>query len=45
MLDGGRIVERGRHEDLLAAEGLYAELYRTLVRGDVGDLEATGPVA
>ena len=45
VLDGGRIVERGRHEDLLAAEGLYAELYRTLVRGDVGDLEATGPVA
>ncbi len=29
VLDGGRIVERGCHEDLLAAGGLYAELYRT----------------
>ncbi|MGA8681091.1 MAG: ABC transporter ATP-binding protein, partial [Acidimicrobiales bacterium] len=29
VVDGGRIVERGSHEELLAAEGLYAELYRT----------------
>ena len=29
VLDGGRIVEEGRHEDLLAAGGLYADLYRT----------------
>lgn len=28
VLDGGRIVQRGRHEQLLAQEGLYAELYR-----------------
>jgi ATP-binding cassette subfamily B protein len=29
VLDGGRIVEQGRHEKLVAAGGLYAELYRT----------------
>jgi len=35
VVDEGRIVERGRHDDLLAADGLYADLYRTLVRADV----------
>jgi ATP-binding cassette subfamily B protein len=29
VVDDGRIVERGRHDDLVAAGGLYAELYRT----------------
>jgi ATP-binding cassette subfamily B protein len=29
VIDDGRVVERGRHDDLLAAGGLYAELYRT----------------
>jgi len=29
VVDGGRIVERGTHRELLARGGLYAELYRT----------------
>ena len=28
VLDGGRIVERGRHATLLAADGLYANMWR-----------------
>jgi ATP-binding cassette, subfamily B, bacterial len=34
VVDDGRIVERGRHADLLANGGLYADLYRTLTRED-----------
>jgi ATP-binding cassette subfamily B protein len=29
VVDDGRIVERGTHTDLLVADGLYADLYRT----------------
>jgi ATP-binding cassette subfamily B protein len=44
VVDEGRVVERGRHQELLAAGGLYAELYRTLVRDGVDGLLA-GDVA
>jgi ATP-binding cassette subfamily B protein len=29
VIEGGRVIERGQHADLLAADGLYADLYRT----------------
>ena len=29
VIDDGRVVERGRHDELVAAGGLYSELYRT----------------
>jgi ATP-binding cassette subfamily B protein len=32
VLDHGRIAERGKHGQLLAANGVYAELYRQFVR-------------
>jgi ABC-type multidrug transport system fused ATPase/permease subunit len=31
VLEGGRIVERGRHADLLRAGGAFARLYRSFV--------------
>jgi ATP-binding cassette subfamily B protein len=38
VLDGGRIVEQGTHDDLLARGGLYADLYRTQAdRGEAVD--------
>jgi ATP-binding cassette subfamily B multidrug efflux pump len=36
VLDQGQIVERGSHDDLLAAGGLYSELYRTQLQGELG---------
>jgi len=33
VLQSGRIVERGRHQDLLRGGGLYSELYRTQFLG------------
>jgi ATP-binding cassette subfamily B protein len=32
VIDDGTVVERGTHEELLAAGRLYADLYHTLVR-------------
>ena len=39
VVEGGRIVERGTHEELLAAGGRYTELYRTQFRAEVDDLQ------
>jgi ATP-binding cassette, subfamily B, bacterial len=41
VLDRGRIVERGRHAELVARGGLYADLYRTLVRQDAAAADET----
>jgi ATP-binding cassette subfamily B protein len=38
VIDHGRVVERGPHTELLSAGGLYADLYRTLVRADTQHL-------
>ena len=33
VVEGGRIIERGTHVELLAAGGLYADLYHTQFAG------------
>ncbi|MHB1132846.1 MAG: ABC transporter ATP-binding protein [Chloroflexota bacterium] len=42
VVEGGRIVERGRHLDLLARGGAYADLYRRQFRDQVDDGAITG---
>ena len=42
VIDDGRVIESGRHEELLAAGGLYAELYRTQFASQDEALEPAG---
>jgi ATP-binding cassette subfamily B protein len=42
VVDGGRLVERGTHDELVAAGGLYADLHRTLSGSAAGALDAAG---
>ena len=44
VVEAGRIVERGSHEDLLAAGGRYAELYRTQFADSGPKVSAGAPI-
>jgi ATP-binding cassette subfamily B multidrug efflux pump len=43
VMEAGRIVESGTHDELLAAHGAYSRLYNTQFRGPVADLEDVAP--
>lgn len=39
VIDSGRVVQRGKHQELLAAGGLYADLYRTQFSDDTAQVD------
>jgi len=39
VIDRGRLVEQGTHDELLALEGLYARLYQQQFRGGLVQAE------
>ncbi|SHG60778.1 ABC transporter ATP-binding protein [Streptoalloteichus hindustanus] len=41
VLDGGRVVERGRHEELIAAEGRYHQMWRAYQSAVPGGTDET----
>jgi ATP-binding cassette subfamily B protein len=43
VVEDGRVVERGTHDELLAAHGLYADLYRTQFERQELLVEGTAP--
>src|SRR6476661_6850498 len=44
VVDAGRVVQTGSHDELIAQGGLYAELYRTQFRHQAGAVVAQEPV-
>jgi len=44
VLDRGRIIERGRHDDLLARDGAYAAMWRRQQEADEAHARLTGAV-
>ena len=46
VMDQGRIVEQGRHEELLEAQGLYREIYELQLKSqeDLVEVERIGEI-
>jgi ATP-binding cassette subfamily B protein len=42
VIDGGRVVQSGKHDELLAAGGTYADLYRTQFAAQAAEVDAAG---